>query len=272
MKSVFRITLALLLSVFVFLTVACDAASNDLMEGASPSTSALGLFHFDGEMVTRSFVFNSDEVQQILDELSAVRATEVSDWSLDDIALPMFGLSMGAVSGDTINVAWSNGLWITQDGRAYRFDFDFDELQQEYNWEATDRFLSFTAFPNARLFAQDESGWDSRFLTPAPPIDPPDGITMTLNSWESDTVSVDITNDTDMEWMYGEHFELQILLDGTWREVPAVSGDLVFIDIGLIVQAGETSEHIYNLQMFGDLPAGTYRFVAYGLYVEHTIS
>ncbi|MCL2426804.1 MAG: hypothetical protein FWD05_10775 [Oscillospiraceae bacterium] len=271
MKSVFRITLALLLLAVVFLTVACDAASNDLMEGASPSTSALALFHFDGETVTRSFVFDSDEVQKILDELGSVRATEVSDWSLDDIELPMFGFSMGAVSGD-IGAAWSNGLWITQDGRAYRFDFDFDELQQEYNWTSTDRFTSFTVFPNARLFGLDDDGWDSRFLTPASPIVAPEGITMTLNSWEGDTVSVDITNNTDVGWMYGEHFELHVLLNGMWYGVPMDIGNWAFIDIGLNVWGGETIEHIYNLQMFGNLPVGTYRLVAYGLYVEHTIS
>jgi len=241
------------------------------MEDASPSTSALALFRFDGEVVTRAFVFENDAVQQILDDIGSVRVTELESWSLDDIVLPIYGFEMGTYSGHMISAAWSNGLWITQDGRAYSFDFDFERLQQDYDWRSRDSFSSFTVFPNARVFAQDD-GWDSRFLTPAPSIVQPDGIHMTLNSWEGDRVSVDITNNNDIEWMYGEHFELHVLLDGLWYGVPVDGNSWGFIDIGLIVNAGETIEHVYNLQMFGDLPSGTYRVVAYGLSVEFTIA
>jgi len=241
------------------------------MEGASPDTSALALFHFDGETVTREFIFESDITQQILDELDSVRITERTDWSLDDVTLPMFGLSIGAYDGTMIDAVWSNGYWITHDGRAYLFDFDFDRLQQNYNWRSRDSFPSFIHFPNARLFAQHDNEWDSRFLTPAPSIIPPEGITITLNSWDSDTVSVDITNHNDIEWMYGQHYELHVLLDGIWYGVPTDHGSWGFTDEGLIVQAGQSIEHIYHLQMFGDLHSGTYRLVAYGLYVEYTL-
>jgi len=270
MKALFRISFVLFLSTLFLLTVACDTASNDLMEGASPSTSALALYQFDGETVTRAFVFEENLVRQILDELGSVRATELDDWSLNDITLPIFGFRMGTYSGETISVAWSNGYWITQDGRAYSFDFDFDELQQDYDWTSRDSFTSFTVFPNARLFVQDDNGWDSRFLTPAPPIVSPAGIIMTLNSWEDNIVSVDITNNNDVEWMYGQSFALHVFIGGVWYEVPTEGGNWAFTAEGLIVPPGETIEHIYNLQMFGNLPYGIYRIFGYGLSVELT--
>jgi len=271
MKIKFRIGLVLFLLAVVVFTASCSETSNNLMEGASPSTSALALFHFDGETVTRAFIFDSDAVQQILDELNSVRATELTDWSLDDITLPMYGLEMGTYSGEMMRAAWSNGHWIAQGGRAYRFNFDFERLQQDYNWTSVDIFSSFTVFPNARLFSQGENGWDSRFLIPAPPITQPDGITMTLNSWDENTVSVDITNNTEIEWMYGESYVLQVFLDDTWYEIPTDGGNWAFTAEGLIVSAGETIEHIYHLQMYGNLPAGMYRLVAYGLSVEYMI-
>ena len=272
MRAQLKIFLVILLSAVVLFTVACSATSNELMEGASPSTSALALFRFDGEVVTREFIFDASTTQQILDELSSVRATELESWSLDDITLPMFGFWIDTGTGASINVAWSNGHWITQDGRAYSFDFDFEQLQQDYDWTSRDTFSSFALFPNARLFAQNDNDWDSRFLTPAPPIVAPDGISMHLNSWGSDTVSVDITNSNDVEWMYGQGYVLHVLLDGRWYEVPTAGESWAFTDEGLIVRPDETIEHIYHLQMYGDLPAGTYRLVGYGLYVEHTIS
>ena len=76
-------------------------------------------------------------------------------------------------------------------------------------------------------------------LTPAADLETPDGVTMTLEPWDDETVS-----------------------PGNWG----------FNDIGLIAQDGEEQNKTYNLTMYGELPAGTYRLVAYGLTVETTIT
>jgi len=272
MKTFIKINIIALLSISTILTTACRVASNDLMQGASPSTSALALYHYDGETVTRTYVFERNEIQQVLDELSAVKIEEVDEWSLGDLTLPMYGFRIGSTTGTPINAAWSNGYWIDRDGKAYSFDFDFEKLQQDYNWTNTNWFSSFTVFPNARTFTIENRGWDSRFLTTAPSINPPAGISMTLNSWENNSVSVYITNENDTEWMYGQHFEIHVLLNNIWYDIPVDKDNWVFTDEGLIVQAGETIEHNYNLLMYGHLPAGTYRIVAYGLFVENTIT
>jgi len=271
MRTSTKICLAMFLSVVLYFTASCRLASNDLMEGASPGTSALSLYHFDGETVTRAYIFDSNIIQQVLDELSSVRVTEVNDWTLKDITLPMFGIRIGTTSGATLRAAWSNGLWITQDGRAYDFNYDFDKLQQSYNWTGRAWFSSFTVFPNARLFTQDNNGWDNRFLSPAPSINTPIGITMTLKSWDDDTASVYITNNTNTEWIYGQLYEIHVLLNNMWYEIPIDKENWAFTSDALVVQAGETIEHNYNLRMYGNLPAGTYRLVAFGLLVENTI-
>ena len=92
-------------------------------------------------------------------------------------------------------------------------------------------------------------------------------ISMTLVDWDREHVTVIFSNDGNGHWMYGEHFSLHVLLNHQWFYVPPLP-DHAFVDIGLIIQANEEVEHIYHLGMYGDLPEGRYRLVAYGLYVE----
>ena len=259
----------------ILLTVSCgSSARNDLMEGASPQTSAITLYRFNGTTIYCADIFDSELTQQVIDELSSVKATEVSNWSLNDTTLPVFGISMGTTSGNLISAAWSNGYWITQSGDVYKFNFDFNKLLQDHDWESRAVFQSISSFPNAHLFTRDENGWNSTFLTAAREPDPPEGISMILNSWDEDQVSVYISNNTDAEWMYGQHYSLHVLIDDDWYDVPLIPGGGAFTDIGLIVPANDVQTQIYNLfYTYGDdLPAGTYRLVAYGLSVEHTIS
>jgi hypothetical protein len=93
-----------------------------------------------------------------------------------------------------------------------------------------------------------------------------------LESWDKDTVKVNIENNSGRDWMYGEHYGVQLLLDGVWYDVPPMPGHWGFTDIGLIVRAGERHNMTYHLTMYGELPAGTYRLAAYGLSVESIIS
>ena len=245
-----------------------STVSNGLMAGASPSTSALELNRYDGEKGYRSYIYDSKTTNNILKELDAVKADVAPDWSLEDITLPVYGFWICATDGSGIFAAWSNGYWIAGDGTAYRFDFDFEQLEQAYQWEDGREFSDFSGFPCARYLTQDENGWHSMLLAPAEEPAPPGGITMALGSWGKDEVSVTITNNSGAEWMYGEHYSLHVLLDGAWYTIPAIPGHWAFNDIGLIVQDGEEQEKTYGLKMYGELPAGTYRLAGYGLSVE----
>jgi hypothetical protein len=241
------------------------------MEGASPTTSALELYYYDGENIHSSLLFGGSTIRGILRELDAVKATETNKWSLDDITLPVYGLYITKTDGWGLFSAWSNNYWIAQDGTAYSFKYDFEKIKNNYDWTDEREYPTISFFPCARFLTQDENGWRTTLLKSAVEPDTPNGITMDLVSWDSETVSVNITNNNDAEWMYGEEYVLQVLLDGIWYEIPALPGHWVFNSIGLIVQSGEVQEKTYNLEMYGELPAGTYRLVAFGLSVENTI-
>ena len=262
------ITVLIFVILIISMTSCGKTLSNGLMEGASPNTSVLALYYYNGENVSCSYIYDSNTTKNILNELDAVKATEVKNWSLKDITQPIYGLWITATDGSGIFVAWSNGYWIDQVGTVYSFDFSFADLEKKYPWSDKREFLSFVDFPCARFLTQDERGWNGMLLTPAAELEPPDGVTMTLESWDKDTVKVNIANHRGTDWMYGEHYSLQLLLDGVWYEIPTTPGNWVFNDIGLVVQADERQSKIYHLTIYGELPAGTYRIVAYGLSVE----
>ena len=286
-RFVLIFTLILLCALLIGAASCGRTVSNGLMAGASPSTSALEMCCYDGVKVSSSYSYASKTTQSVLDELDAVKAAEARGWSLDEITFPLYGFWICATDGTGIFAAWSNGYWIAGDGTAYSFDFDFGRLEQAYQWKDKREFYDFSVFPCARYLTQDENGWNSMLLTPAeepeppggstmepePPggstiePEPPGGITMALESWDKDKVSVIITNNSGAEWMYGEHYILNVLLDGSWYTVPAIPGHWAFNDIGLIVQNGEEQEKTYDLTMYGELPAGTYRLTGYGLSV-----
>jgi len=248
-----------------------EKISNGLMANASPDTSALELYCYDGENIYSSYSYDRDMTQSILDELDSVKAKEAENWSLDDIALPIYGFWIGSTDGSPIFAAWSNGYWITKDGKAYSFDYDFEKLEKEYPWTDKREASSFAIFPCAYYLSKDENGWRDTLLSPADELKAPQGITMTLEAWKRDAVAVNIANNRTTQWMYGEFFDLQVLLDGIWYEIPTVPENWAFLAIGINIKGGEEQRKMYNISMYGQLPAGTYRLAAYGLSVEHTI-
>lgn len=259
-------------ALMLFITACSRTSSNGLMQNASPDTSALALYTYDGEVVYRMFLFDSDTEQNILDQLDAVKAIKTESWSFEDITLPVYGLEIGSTDGTSILAAWSNGCWIAQDGSVYHFDFDFAGLKLNDSWSDEDNSFFFSVLPCARILSQNASGWNSKLLTPAAELTPPNGITMALEKWEDNAVTVNIANESGAEWSYGEYYSLQVLLDGVWYEIPPVPGNWGFNDIAYVIQDGEEQEKTYHLTMYGDLPAGTYRLISENLSVEGVVA
>ena len=277
-KKRLSITVFILLSfAFAIINTSCSnnvTDGNGLMEEASPETSALFFYYYDGGEVVTYLLFDLDIKKEIIEKLNSVPASRAYDWSLEDTALPVYGLSIGDRSGLILNVAWSNGYWITRDGEVYTFNFDFETLRY-FPWEEARRSSpSFAHFPNSRFLTKDDAGWNNTLMSLSRPVeesmrDDIDGITMTLVDWNSEKVNVVISNaryGRNEFWGYGEHFTLDVLLDNQWYSVPPPQS-IDFIDIGLSVCAGGEEQHTFWISNFGDLPSGTYRIVSYGLYV-----
>jgi hypothetical protein len=103
-----------------------ESEDNDFLANASPETSALAFYQYDGKAVTREFLFDTKEVKKVLKELSKVRIKEALDWSPEQVTAPIYGVDIGGKDGYTVFGVWSNGYWITEDGMAYEYDYDFE--------------------------------------------------------------------------------------------------------------------------------------------------
>lgn len=259
MKRILTLAAAL---VCVLILAGCGSKGNTLMENASPGTSALALYVYDGETTTRGFIFDSAVENEILDDLASVSAKEAPDWSPKQITLPIYGLEISDTEGWSINVAWSNGYWITQDGTAYRFNYDFEALEADYEWTSKDTWPTISVMPCAYYLTLDDSGWNSAILSPAKDVSAPENVTAELISQTEEKLTVALTNTGTEEWCYGVYYYLDVLLDGTWYSVPATPGNWGFVDIGIILPAGKTQNETYDLTMYGNLPAGQYRLMA----------
>ena len=248
--------------------IACKQG-NDLFKAASPTTSALHFTCSDGNISYSAWLYDAAKEQSLLNELSKVNATSADGWTPEKAGFPIYGLNIMDTSGNPIETAWSNGYLILQDGSVYKFDYDFSKWKDTYEWEdITER----AHFPNQYYLARNEGQWYSKFLTPAEHEPAPEYITLAISAVEDGRIIALLTNESSEEWVYGESFSLDVLLDGVWYSVPTEpSVNWGFTSLGYILSAGDSSEEAYSLVMFGDLPAGTYRLVVDGLTAEFTL-
>lgn len=264
-----RLTL-FLAAVFLLAMTACSSG-NELLENASPESSALALYVYDGETTTCSYLFDTQAEKELLKALTAVKAKPAPNWQPEQAAVPIYALEIGGTDGRSICAAWTDGHWISADGTAYVFDFDFSSLSETYAFTSSNSRTGCTHLPCLRHLTQDENGWHTGLLTPAEALTPPEGITMTLTEQSPGRLQADFANGSDAEWCYGKYFSLQVLLGDIWYEVPPVPGNWAFADIAMLLPAGKTAAESYALDMYGSLPAGQYRLVVEGLQGEFSV-
>ena len=123
----------------------------------------------------------------------------------------------------------------------------------------------YTSTEALTLFAKDilsstteEIGTDTDVLSPL------DGVTMEVTEYSDTSVTVRITNDTDMDIMCGEDFCLKILDEetGEWRDLDTIIDDYGFTAEAYMIQKDSPYETVINFEwLYGKLEPGRYRIV-----------
>lgn len=260
-----------LLCLLCLLLAGCAPEAVDLMPTASPEDSALGLYIYDGQTITRQHLFETASVRKtVLEDFRKAKAEPV-DLDVTTLQPPCYGLEVGSTEIGSVYGLWVDGYFIMDDGAAYKLEYDFGELLETYPWSEADTFSSLSVMPCASHMARTEAGWNRNFLTPAAELPIPEGITMELTAQTEDSLTVRYENRSGAEWGYGYSFQLQALLEETWYVLPAEQ-EMMFNDLLLLVPDGGEAEETYNLSPYGKLPAGTYRLVAEsGLWAEFEV-
>ena len=274
MKKLAEIVLALV--VLCLCLTACGPKGNTLVANADVEGGALGLWKCEGETSTRGYIFDVSQRREVLDQLSKVSVTEVKDWSPAQIKEPIYGIQIWNKQGRMESALWSENLWITQEGKAYRFAYDVGKLLTSYEWQSVDTFSDGIRVPCAYALSYVNGAWDTTWMMPAKEPAATEGIQIQLLQWTEDSVMVNVSNHSQNEWTFGEYYHLEVLLDGTWYHVPQAPGNMWAVhDIAYILTPGGNKDMTYSLLPYGELPSGQYRLVAEafdeGLAVEYEI-
>lgn len=259
---------ALFFCLLTTLVLLCACGRNDLLKRAGNNVN---IYRWDGEKTVNYWTYGSEKGRQVVRSLKKVRARKAPDWTAQQAELPLYGISVDTANGEELEALWTGGYWIDQEGNAWTFDFDFERLIADTQWHSV-REYDHISVPCCRYVAQNGDSWNTAFLNPAeePQIQP--GISMTVKEQKADAIVVELRNDGSAQWKYGEHWKLEVSVEGHWYDVPTLPGNWAFPDIAYLLPPGQAAEEIFRLDtMYGDLPAGQYRVVFKGLTAEFTL-
>lgn len=262
-----KLALCLILVAAVALCTACGKAN--LLDGAENN---LQLYRWDGEQSLRYWVYKED-AEPIIRSLKQAKAKAVENWSVEQAGTPCYGLDISSADGWGIKALCTNGYWIDDQGKAWTFDVDFEQLIRETPWAKAGEPSQFRALPCIRWLAQAGDRWNEQYLEPVLLEEPPQDITMTLLQKEGEALQVTLHNGGTAQWAYGMYWHLEVLVDETWYRVPELPGNWGVNDLGYLLPAGESRTETFYLRenIYGDLPPGQYRLVFYGMIAQFAL-
>ena len=139
MKKYFTLLLAVVLTASLIPPLAGCGSSvskkevSEYLADASPETSTLAFYVYDGSTTTVRYLFDKKSVKEILADLSKVKALPVADYGVSKASVPFYGISIGAGDLGELEILFADGFAILGDGRGYEFDFDFSGFEGRYN-------------------------------------------------------------------------------------------------------------------------------------------
>ena len=241
-----------------------------LLEHASPITSCIELYRFDGEKTIQRIVFDKDWEQKVIDEVNNLKLKSVGKDELLKWNEPCYGISINAAGYGDIWLTYSDGLWLTKDGSLYRGEFDLEKCFDEApGLEGTmeNSFDSGILMPNAAILSK----YDLKYCHKASNevYSEKDGVSLRMVSLDGNVATLEYRNDSGIEFTYGEDFTLQKLYD-EWYGIPTAS-NAIFHSLLYILNPGDERQIKCNLFMYGELEDGHYRIVKDNLCAEFDI-
>ena len=240
----------------------------NILAGASPDTSALQMYYFDGETVVVRTLYDSGTEKEVIKKINVIPLLAAEEDALSQMEPPFYGFWISGQDGFDISVAASGGVWLKNDGAVYYGDTDLSVLWEQMEGKDEDTW-NVLNFPNAGRL----SAYHTIFLLKADEqtAESPEGLTMTVEDIGTSGITVRIANNSREEFSYGEYFSLQKQIDGQWYTIPVRADNVGFQDIAHILPDGESASETYNLDLYGTLEPGIYRLVVETLFAEFLV-
>lgn len=256
-KGMKKTTIFVLCFMIAFTFVGCGKKQGvQLLENASPETSAMSFYYFDGENTTIKRLYDVAEEQKIIDDINQLVTKPVANSRVADMKVPCYGLEIVDKDGFEIWLTYSNGLWLGKDGAVYEADYDFRTLYDSVADTNPDTMEGGIHMLNSAILGQ----YDIRYYEKVEDMsNTRDGVTLSVTAVEGNIITVTIQNDSEDDFFYGEYYTLQKEIDGSWYRVPVRLSNYGFHDIGFVLQAHQSTEAKCDITMYGELDNGHYR-------------
>lgn len=272
MKKINLLTVTLSL---ILLLSGCSSSysKSPLWDEASPETSALDFYTYNESETTSRILFNRQQICEIIECFSSSCQNPVSDWTADDITLPIYGIDISKKDGNPLKALWTNDILILNDGTAYNCNLNCSDWKDKYDFEL-ENSVSSIHLPCADYILKTSDGWNFDLMPEAQPLTSQNGIEIKLTASSENTLTAKFINNTDIEWTFGTYYQIQTEHNGKWFDIPQKSDlNYAFIDIAYIVMPhSESIEQTYSTAMYGKLPDGHYRLSTYGMTLEFDVS
>ena len=242
---------------FTLALVGCGKRQDrKMLENASPETSAMAFYYFDGENTTVKWLYDVAQEQKIVANINKLMTKSVANTRVADMKVPSYGIAISDKDGSEIWLTYSNGLWLLKDGSVYEADYDFKTLYDSVPDTDLDTMEGGINMLNSAILGQYDVSYYEKVEDMTSTRD---GVTLSVTSVKDNIVTVKIQNDSDQDFFYSQYFTLQKEIDGSWYKLPVRLSNYGFIDIGIVLEPHKNATEKCDLTMYGELDKGHYR-------------
>lgn len=256
---------------FIFCLSGCGRKSNGLFTSDTQRDyDWLRIVEYEGGSGTGCYAEEAKAIGEIFEKLDGVSAKKAEEWSPKLVTYPIYAIVATYKEKESIIPEyfcgyWSNGYYISADGSAFQFSYDFDKLTDKSVFTGTTEDISIADMPMSGILVSDTSGWKKEFLTEAASANEVSGLVAQMVEFTDKELTISYEHQGEISVEFGpEEYVLEVELDGTWYELPPER--LWRTDMGQWheINPGGQGTECLDLSVYGDLPNGRYRYVAEG--------
>lgn len=228
----------------------------------------LYIVEYEGGTGTGVYTGDAKAIGEIFQTLDMVSAKKAEEWSPSLVTAPIYAVIASYKSEESIIPEffcgyWSNGYYITAEGTAFQFSYDFNKLMDKSAFTGTVEDISIADLPMSGILISDTAGWKKEFLTEAAPANQVSGLVVQAVEYVDRELTIFYEHQGDVALEFGpEEYVLEVKLDGTWYELPPDRAWRTDIGRWHEINPGGQGTECFDLSVYGDLPKGKYRYVA----------
>ena len=242
-----------------------------LLEHASPETSCIILYRFDGEKTTRRFVFDKEWEHKVIDEVNDLKLTAAAQDELLKWSEPCYGISISGAENGEIWLTYADGLWLTKDGSLYRGKYALEKCFEEaagFDNNEEESYDSGIRMPNAAILSKYSMKYCCKAKSEV--YAEKNGVSLRAVSVDEDMATLEYHNGSGVDFTFGEVFTLQKYFDD-WYDLPVAVSNYLFNLPLYILSPGADAQIKCYIGLYGKLDAGHYRIVKDDMCAEFDI-